>query len=151
MLEKREFNSICMLGSVRKAKAKNYARELADDGMIWGTELENYIKKDAIYSNIKLSNKEIDLYVDAVIEWVEWIYAKNVVVYDSVKNESIIYNSIEEAAESINYSTTSLYYSINKKASIKKRYYANRYNPKISELNNGIKNLDRNKRPGRIN
>lgn len=133
-------------------KAKQLARELALDGMIWGKELEKYIDAEIYNKFLRLNDVEKEIFIDVMLDWVQASYDRVIVIYDRHENKSTIYMSMEDAAREINTTGAVILNGIRTSIPfLKKRYEACNYNPKIKEINAGLLKLNGTIISGRIN
>lgn len=131
------------LSNWKKDKAKQLARELALDGMIWGKELEKYIDAEIYNKFLKLKEDEKEIFIDVMLDYVQDSYDRVIVIYDKNENKSIIYMSMEDAAREINTTHSVIFNAVKTGIPfLKKRYEAYKYNPKIKEINAGLLKLN---------
>ena len=71
-----------MLSGYKRNQAVEIAQVLAMEGMLFGQELEEYIRLDEMDGLIELKDDERDEFIDEVIKAVEKQWKKAVAVYD---------------------------------------------------------------------
>ena len=75
-----------MLSTYKKKQASEIAKILATEGMLFGKELEEYIKLNEMDGILRLKENEMDEFIDEVIKKVENQWRKTVLMYDKKKN-----------------------------------------------------------------
>ena len=131
-----------MLSYSKKAIAQDIAITLANEGMIFGQELEWYIKAEEFNHYIKFKGEEErNEFIDYILSHVEIIWGKITIVHDDQNNTQKIFINSNDAAEFLGVKQQTVSISRKNKTKIKKRYRASPYKPKIVELYEGINNI----------
>ena len=80
-----------MLSGYKRNQAIEIAQILAVEGMLFGQELEEYIKLNEIDGIITLQEDEVDEFIDEVIKAVEKQWKKAVAAYDKKERVTKIF------------------------------------------------------------
>ena len=88
-----------MLSGYKRNQAVEIAQVLAMEGMLFGQELEEYIRLDEMDGLIGLKDDERDEFIDEVIKAVEKQWKKAVAVYDKKDKITKIFSKAEDAAK----------------------------------------------------
>lgn len=137
-----------MLTRWKRNQAVEIAQVLAVEGMLFGKELEEYIRLDEMDGLIQLKDDERDEFIDEVIKSVEKQWKKAVVVYDKKDKITKIFSKAEDAAKEINTSLSNIYASKRINSCVNDRYILSTYKPNINELEEGLKSIVRNPMKG---
>lgn len=98
-----------MLSTHKKKQASEIAKILATEGMLFGKELEEYIKLNEIDGIIRLDKEnEMDEFIDEVIKKVEMQWRKAIVVYDKEENITQLFFNADDLAREINTSKSNI-------------------------------------------
>ena len=100
-----------MLSTYKKKQASEIAKILATEGMLFGKELEEYIKLNEMDGILRLKENEMDEFIDEVIKKVENQWRKTVLMYDKKNNITKLFINTEEVAKEINISMRTVYSS----------------------------------------
>lgn len=113
-----------MKKSYKSSVASLLASELLEYGMIFGNELEWFIKT-SVDGYIKFTS-DIDYlkFEDLVLEYVEKRSNKSIVLEDLLENKTKIYTEVKYISKFLNVSDTAIYNALNNKHLLKKRYKA---------------------------
>lgn len=130
-----------MLSGYKRNQAVEIAQVLAMEGMLFGQELEEYIRLDEMDGLIELKD-------DEVIKAVEKQWKKAVAVYDKKDKITKIFSKAEDAAKEINTSLSNIYASKRINSCVNDRYILSIYKPNINELAEGLKSIVRNPMEG---
>lgn len=137
-----------MLSGYKRNQAIEIAQILAVEGMLFGQELEEYIKLNEIDGIITLQEDEVDEFIDEVIKAVEKQWKKAVAVYDKKDKITKIFSKAEDAAKEINTSLSNIYASKRINSCVNDRYILSIYKPNTNELSLGLKSIVSNPRKG---
>lgn len=137
-----------MLSGYKRNQAIEIAQILAVEGMLFGQELEEYIKLNEIDGIITLQEDEVDEFIDEVIKAVEKQWKKAIAVYDKKDKITKIFLKAEDAAKEINTSLSNIYASKRINSCVNNRYILSIYKPHIKELGLGLKSIVSNPRKG---
>ena len=137
-----------MLSGYKRNQAIEIAQILAVEGMLFGQELEEYIKLNKIDGIITLQEDEVDEFIDEVIKAVEKQWKKAIAVYDKKDKITKIFLKAEDAAKEINTSLSNIYASKRINSCVNDRYILSIYKPHIKELGLGLKSIVSNPRKG---
>lgn len=137
-----------MLSKHKKTQAAQIAQVLAREGMLFGKELEEYIRLDEMDGIITLQEDEIDEFIDEVIKNVEMQWRKAIAVYDKKKNITQLFFNAEDVAREINTSKSNVYSGKRINTCVNDRYILSIYKPGIKELSIGLKSIVSNPRKG---
>ena len=137
-----------MLSGYTRNQAIEIAQILAVEGMLFGQELEEYIKLNEIDGIITLQEDEVDEFIDEVIKAVEKQWKKAIAVYDKKDKITKIFLKAEDAAKEINTSLSNIYASKRINSCVNDRYILSIYKPHIKELGLGLKSIVSNPRKG---
>ena len=137
-----------MLSGYKRNQAIEIAQILAVEGMLFGQELEEYIKLNEIDGIITLQEDEVDEFIDEVIKAVEKQWKKAIAVYDKKDKITKIFLKAEDAAKEINTSLNNIYASKRINSCVNDRYILSIYKPHIKELGLGLKSIVSNPRKG---
>lgn len=137
-----------MLSGYKRNQAIEIAQILAVEGMLFGQELEEYIKLNEIDGIITLQEDEVDEFIDEVIKAVEKQWKKAIAVYDKKDKITKIFLKAEDAAKEINTSLSNIYASKRINSCVNDRYILSIYKPHIKELGLGLKSIVSNPRKG---
>ncbi len=137
-----------MLSGYKRNQAVEIAQVLAMEGMLFGQELEEYIRLDEMDGLIELKDDERDEFIDEVIKTVEKQWKKAVAVYDKKDKITKIFSKAEDAAKEINTSLSNIYASKRINSCVNDRYILSIYKPHIKELGLGLKSIVSNPRKG---
>lgn len=128
-----------MLSDPKIRFAQEIARTLANEGMIFGQALEQYVKAEEFNNFIKFkTEEERDEFIDYILSYVETIWKKIIVIHDDNNNTQKMFVTINDAAKFLEVSPKYISVSKCNKSKIKKRYSINSYTPKIADLYEGI-------------
>lgn len=137
-----------MLSGYKKNQAIEIAQVLAMEGMLFGQELEEYIRLDEMDGIIILQEDERDEFIDEVIKNVENQWRKAVAVYDKKENITQLFLNAEDVAKKINTSMSNVYAGKRINSCVNNRYILSIYKPHINELSLGLKSIVSNPRKG---
>ena len=137
-----------MLSGYKRNQAIEIAQILAVEGMLFGQELEEYIKLNEIDGIITLQEDEVDEFIDEVIKAVEKQWKKAIAVYDKKDKLTKIFLKAEDAAKEINTSLSNIYASKRINSCVNDRYILSIYKPNTNELSLGLKSIVSNPRKG---
>lgn len=137
-----------MLSGYKRNQAVEIAPVLAMEGMLFGQELEEYIRLDEMDGLIELKDDERDEFIDEVIKAVEKQWKKAVAVYDKKDKITKIFSKAEDAAKEINTSLSNIYASKRINSCVNDRYILSIYKPNTNELSLGLKSIVSNPRKG---
>lgn len=137
-----------MLSGYKKNQAVEIAQVLAMEGMLFGQELEEYIRLDEMDGIIILQEDERDEFIDEVIKNVENQWRKAVAVYDKKENITQLFLNAEDVAKKINTSMSNVYAGKRINSCVNNRYILSIYKPHINELSIGLKSIVSNPRKG---
>lgn len=137
-----------MLSGYKKNQAVEIAQVLAMEGMLFGQELEEYIRLDEMDGIIILQEDERDEFIDEVIKNVENQWRKAVAVYDKKENITQLFLNAEDVAKKINTSMSNVYAGKRINSCVNNRYILSIYKPHINELSLGLKSIVSNPRKG---
>ena len=137
-----------MLSGYKRNQAVEIAQVLAMEGMLFGQELEEYIRLDEMDGLIELKDDERDEFIDEVIKAVEKQWKKAVAVYDKKDKITKIFSKAEDAAKEINTSLSNIYESKRINSCVNDRYILSIYKPNTNELSLGLKSIVSNPRKG---
>lgn len=137
-----------MLSGYKRNQAVEIAQVLAMEGMLFGQELEEYIRLDEMDGLIELKDDERDEFIDEVIKAVEKQWKKAVAVYDKKDKITKIFSKSEDAAKEINTSLSTIYASKRINSCVNDRYILSIYKPNTNELSLGLKSIVSNPRKG---
>lgn len=137
-----------MLSRYKKNQAIEIAQVLAMEGMLFGQELEEYIRLDEMDGIIILQEDERDEFIDEVIKNVENQWRKAVAVYDKKENITQLFLNAEDVAKKINTSMSNVYAGKRINSCVNNRYILSIYKPHINELSLGLKSIVSNPRKG---
>lgn len=137
-----------MLSGYKRNQAVEIAQVLAMEGMLFGQELEEYIRLDEMDGLIELKDDERDEFIDEVIKAVEKQWEKAVAVYDKKDKITKIFSKAEDAAKEINTSLSNIYASKRINSCVNDRYILSIYKPNTNELSLGLKSIVSNPRKG---
>ena len=137
-----------MLSGYKRNQAVEIAQVLAMEGMLFGQELEEYIRLDEMDGLIELKDDERDEFIDEVIKAVEKHRKKAVAVYDKKDKITKIFSKAEDAAKEINTSLSNIYASKRINSCVNDRYILSIYKPNTNELSLGLKSIVSNPRKG---
>lgn len=137
-----------MLSGYKRNQAVEIAQVLAMEGMLFGKELEEYIRLDEMDGLIQLKDDERDEFIDEVIKSVEKQWKKAVAVYDKKDKITKIFSKAEDAAKEINTSLSNIYASKRINSCVNDRYILSIYKPNTKELSAGLKSITRNPMKG---
>lgn len=137
-----------MLSGYKRNQAVEIAQVLAMEGMLFGQELEEYIRLDEMDGLIELKDDERDEFIDEVIKGVEKQWKKAVAVYDKKDKITKIFSKAEDAAKEINTSLSNIYASKRINSCVNDRYILSIYKPNTNELSLGLKSIVSNPRKG---
>lgn len=137
-----------MLSGYKRNQAIEIAQILAVEGMLFGQELEEYIKLNEIDGIITLQEDEVDEFIDEVIKAVEKQWKKAIAVYDKKDKITKIFLKAEDAAKEINTSLSNIYASKRINSCVNDRYILSIYKPNTNELSLGLKSIVSNPRKG---
>ena len=137
-----------MLSGYKRNQAVEIAQVLAMEGMLFGQELEEYIRLDEMDGLIELKDDERDEFIDEVIKVVEKQWKKAVAVYDKKDKITKIFSKAEDAAKEINTSLSTIYASKRINSCVNDRYILSIYKPNTNELSLGLKSIVSNPRKG---
>ena len=133
---------IYMLGESKKQTANEIARLLAKEGMIFGQELDEYIKAEEDYGFIRFKDEnQKEDFIDYILSSVERIWRSIVVIYDTKSDITNYFISAEDAAKHLDTTSQNIYISKCRKSKIKRRYIIDSYNPKIEDYYEGLDNM----------
>ena len=90
-----------MLTKWKRYQAAEIAQVLSRDGMIFGKELEEFIKLEEFSGLIALKENEIDEFIDEIIECVEAAWKRVVAIYDFKENTTKIYLNATDASKEL--------------------------------------------------
>ena len=124
-----------MLSGYKRNQAVEIAQVLAMEGMLFGQELEEYIRLDEMDGLIELKDDERDEFIDEVIK-------------DKKDKITKIFSKAEDAAKEINTSLSNIYASKRINSCVNDRYILSIYKPNINELAEGLKSIVRNPMEG---
>ena len=131
-----------MLGESKKQTANEIARLLAKEGMIFGQELDEYIKAEEDYGFIRFKDEnQKEDFIDYILSSVERIWRSIVVIYDTKSDITNYFISAEDAAKHLDTTSQNIYISKCRKSKIKRRYIIDSYNPKIEDYYEGLDNM----------
>lgn len=130
-----------MLSTYKKKQASEIAKILATEGMLFGKELEEYIKLNEMDGILRLKENEMDEFIDEVIKKVENQWRKTVLMYDKKNNITKLFINTEEVAKEINISMRTVYSSKKINSCINNRYILSIYKPGIKDLKLGLRNI----------
>lgn len=131
-----------MLGESKKQTANEIARLLAKEGMIFGQELDEYIKAEEDYGFIRFKDEnQKEDFIDYILSSVERIWRSIVVIYDTKSDITNYFISAEDAAKHLDTTSQNIYHSKCRKSKIKRRYIIDSYNPKIEDYYEGLDNM----------
>lgn len=132
-----------MLTEHKKNKATEIARLLVREGMVFGQDLYKFVKAEEAYGVINFkSEQEIDLFMDFILDYVERSWNKVLVVHDTKENITKHFTNVSQAARYLSTTQQNIRYSKCVKTKIKNRYIVDSYNPKISDLYEGMDNME---------
>ena len=137
-----------MLSGYKRNQAVEIAQVLAMEGMLFGQELEEYIRLDELDGLIELKDDERDEIIDEVIKAVEKQWKKAVAIYDKKAKLTKIFSKAEDAAKEINTSLSNIYASKRINSCVNDRYILSIYKPNTNELSLGLKSIVSNPRKG---
>ena len=137
-----------MLSGYKRNQAIEIAQILAVEGMLFGQELEEYIKLNEIDGIITLQEDEVDEFIDEVIKAVEKQWKKAIAVYDKKDKITKIFLKAEDAAKEINTSLSNIYAGKRINSCVNDRYILSIYKPNTNELSLGLKSIVSNPRKG---
>lgn len=137
-----------MLTRWKRNQAVEIAQVLAMEGMLFGKELEEYIRLDEMDGLIELKDDERDEFIDEVIKSVENQWRKAVAVYDKKENITQLFLNAEDVAKKINTSMSNVYAGKRINSCVNNRYILSIYKPHINELSLGLKSIVSNPRKG---
>lgn len=137
-----------MLSGYKRNQAVEIAQVLAMEGMLFGQELEEYIRLDEMDGLIQLKDDERDEFIDEVIKAVEKQWEKAVAVYDKKENITKLFLNADDVVKQINTSTSNVYSSKRINSCVNDRYILSIYKPHIKELSLGLKSIVSNPREG---
>ena len=137
-----------MLSGYKRNQAIEIAQILAVEGMLFGQELEEYIKLNEIDGIITLQEDEVDEFIDEVIKAVEKQWKKAVAAYDKKERVTKIFLTAEDAVKEIDTSLSNIYASKRINSCVNDRYILSIYKPNINELAEGLKSIVRNPMEG---
>ena len=137
-----------MLTSWKKNQAAEIAQVLATEGMIFGQELEEYIRLEEVNGIISLKEHEIDEFIDEVIKMVEFQWRKAIAIYDIKQNTTKVYLTAKEAAYEINTTLQNIYCSKRINSRVNNRYLVSIYKPNVDELSIGLNTISSKTRNG---
>ncbi|RDY22854.1 hypothetical protein CHF27_011070 [Romboutsia maritimum] len=126
-----------MLNKNKLDVASKMATQLLKEGMLWGEELENFIKsgKGRYGYTFYTTEEEYLEFENAVLDYIEKRINKQVKVTDIKTKTSAIYKGISEATKGIRCNSPgSLYYYIKYKKIYKNRYLIEHSRPKLNEI-----------------
>lgn len=133
---------IYMLGESKKRTANEIAKLLAKEGMIFGQELDRYIKAEEDYGFIRFKDeKQKEDFIDYMLSSVERIWRQTVVIYDTESNITKYFINAEDAAKYLDTTSQKIFFSRWRKTRIKGRYLIDSYNPKIEDYYEGLDNM----------
>ena len=130
-----------MLSTYKKKQASEIAKILATEGMLFGKELEEYIKLNEMDGILRLKENEMDEFIDEVIKKVENQWRKTVLMYDKKNNITKLFINTEEGAKDIHISMRTVYSSKKINSCINNRYILSIYKPGIKDLKLGLRNI----------
>ena len=133
-----------MLTRWQKLQAYEIARVFAEEGVIFGQELEEYMSLDEENNLFTLKDTEKEEFVDEVFNAVENIWNKVLVITDTEENKTKIFYGVEEAAKYLNVVIRAIYSAKCRKSKVKRRYLVSSYKPTAKELVLGINNIEMN-------
>ena len=137
-----------MLSGYKKNQAVEMAQILAIEGVLFGKELEEYIKLEEMDGLVELQEDERDEFIDEIIKTVEKQWKKAVAVYDKKENITKLFLNADDVAKQINTSTSNVYSSKRINSCVNDRYILSIYKPNINELSLGLKSIVSNPRKG---
>ena len=137
-----------MLTSWQKHQAAQIAKILAEEGMLFGEDLEYYLKLDELNALYRLSDNDRDAFIDEIISMVEFNWRKAIAVYDIKENNTKIFIDAEQAANELNTTKANVYTSKRINSKVNDRYIVSIFKPKIKELEIGLKALSSQPRKG---
>ena len=137
-----------MLTSWQKHQAAQIAKILAEEGMLFGEDLEYYLRLDELNALYKLKDNDRDAFIDEIIKMVEFNWRKAVAVYDIKENNTKIYIDAIKAANELNTTKDNIYTSKRINSTVNNRYIVSIFKPKIKELEIGLKALSSQTRKG---
>lgn len=112
-----------MKRSFKLSIASILASELLEYGMLWGNELEWFLKK-SVDGYIKFNNdKEYLEFEDMVLNYIEIRYKKIVFVLDISQNKVGRYMSVNDIADELDVSKTAIYNALKNGTLVKRKYY----------------------------
>ena len=130
-----------MLTQWKKNQAQEIAQVLICDGMLFGKELEEFIKLEEVSGMMKFKENEFDEFIEEVIGRVEASWQRTVAIYDLKENITKIYLNTNEACNELGITLRMLYVYKNKGHKLKRRYVISGYKPSIKELGQGLNEL----------
>ena len=137
-----------MLSKWKKYQAEQIAKVLAEEGMLFGEDLEYYLKLDKLNALYRLSDNDRDAFIDEIISMVEFNWRKAIAVYDIKENNTKIFIDAEQAANELNTTKANVYTSKRINSKVNDRYIVSIFKPKIKELEIGLKALSSQPRKG---
>ncbi|MGX4601713.1 hypothetical protein [Faecalimicrobium sp. JNUCC 81] len=123
-----------MLNNYSISMASIIANDLLQEGMIWGDDLEWYIKV-SLEGSIKFKNdKEYLEFENKVLEFIETRTNNTIKVTDLHKQSSKIYFKISDVAKYLKKSDTCIYKSLKNKNLISQRYKIEMIKPRLEDI-----------------
>ena len=127
-----------MLTKWKRYQAAEIAQVLSRDGMLFGKELEEFIKLEEFSGLIALKENEIDEFIDEIIECVEAAWKRVVAIYDFKENTTKIYLNATDASKELETTLEKIYVYKHKRYKLKRRSLISEYKPSINDLTQGL-------------
>ena len=134
-----------MLTEWKKNQASEIANVLSHEGMIFGKELDDFIRLEETNGLIKLREDERDEFIDEVIKRVEYTWQRIVAVYDYKEKTTSIYLNAKEAADFLGITLEKIYIYKCKRHKLKRRYLISGYKPDLKEISLGLNSIDKSR------
>lgn len=132
-----------MLTEWKRNQAGEIAHVLSHEGMIFGKELDEFIRLEETNGLIKLRADEVDEFIDEVIKRVEYAWQKIVAIYDYKEKTTSIYLNAKDAADFLGITLEKIYIYKCKRYKLKRRYLISGYKPDLKEISIGLNSIDK--------
>ena len=131
-----------MLSVSKIRTAQEIAKILADEGMIFGQDLESYVNVEEFHRHINFKSEEQrEVFIDYLFSYIEKIWEKIIVVHNHKNNTYKMFKEIKEAANFLEVEPNYISVSKFQKTKIKNTYSISNYNYKIADLYEGIDSI----------